>query len=104
MEQIANRGIIEIVFVFLQMLAVVFWFVFLAKIDDKKKYLCKSHYWLLNLLSIGMVYTLLKELVDNHFNLEWNLWTWYPINLLLVLVMFLFIEEIEKLKDKSDDK
>lgn len=104
METILNNSFLENLFVFLQMLAIVFWFVFLVKIDDKKEYLCNSHYWLLNILSGGMIYTLLKELTDHDFNLEWNLWTWYPINLMLVLVMFIFIEEIEKLKDKSDDK
>lgn len=103
MEQIANNSIMENVFIFLQMIAIVCWFVFLTKLDDKKKYLCSFHYWLLNILSGGMIYTLLKELVDNGFNLEWNLWTWYPINLLLVLVMFIFIEKIEKLKDDLDE-
>lgn len=103
MEQIANNSIIENVFIFLQMVAIVFWFVFMTKLDDKKKYLCRFHYWLLNILSVAMIYTLLKELTDNDFNLEWNLWTWYPIHILLVLVMFIFINKIENLKDKLDD-
>lgn len=87
-----------------QAISIVGWWVLTMKTWQKREYL-KWHWMIYRLcaVSIFTAFVLLSEIMENTFDMSWNLWYWYPINWALVINEMALLYRVEDLIDENNN-